>query len=129
MRGALDAGEAVRLARAAPAGEPSGFARRAAVAHAVYSTDQRRPVEVAADHEEQLVTWLSKRIGTQVNAPRLQSVGYALEGGRLLPGDSGPVAQFMYQDSAGQRLTLYVTHEAPQPTGRDTAFRFGKAGA
>jgi anti-sigma factor RsiW len=95
----------------------------------VYSKDQRRPVEVAADQEQQLVTWLSKRLGTEVHAPRLASVGYELVGGRLLPGDSGPVAQFMYQDSAGQRLTLYVTHEAPQPTGRDTAFRFGKAGA
>jgi anti-sigma factor RsiW len=129
VRGALDAGEAARLARAAPAGELSGFARRAAVAHAVYSKDQRRPVEVAADQEQQLVTWLSKRLGTAVHAPRLAGVGYELVGGRLLPGDSGPVAQFMYQDAAGQRLTLYVTHEAPQPSGRDTAFRFGRDGA
>lgn len=89
----------------------TGFARRAAVAHVVYSPDVRRPVEVGADQEQQLVTWLSKRLGTEVKPPSLQAIGYELIGGRLLPGDSGPVAQFMYHDKIGQRLTLYVTRE------------------
>ena len=55
-----------------------------------------------------------------MKAPRLQTLGYALEGGRLLPGGSGPVAQFMYRDDAGRRLTLYVSDEP----GEKTAFRF-----
>ena len=38
----------------------TGFAQRAAVAHAVFSPDVRRAVEVSADHEDQLVAWLSK---------------------------------------------------------------------
>ena len=37
-----------------------GFAQRAAVAHAVYSPEGRRPVEVDAAHEDQLVALLSK---------------------------------------------------------------------
>lgn len=135
-RGALDA-EASRLA-SAPAGpshaastapELSGFARRAAVAHVVYSPDVRRPVEVGADQEQQLVAWLSKRLGTEVKPPSLQALGYELIGGRLLPGDTGPVAQFMYHDAIGQRLTLYVTREAPRLAGESqTAFRFGQDG-
>lgn len=89
----------------------AGLARRAAVAHAVYAPDQRRPVEVDAAHEDQLIAWLSKRMGAPMKAPHLQDVGYSLEGGRLLPGGQGPVAQFMYQDGEGGRLTLYVSNE------------------
>lgn len=100
--------------------------RQAAVAHVVFSPDVRRPVEVGADQEEQLVKWLSKRLGTPVRPPKLGAIGYELIGGRLLPGNSGPVAQFMYHDASGQRLTLYVTTE--NTTNRDTGFRFAKEG-
>ncbi|HET7776248.1 MAG TPA: anti-sigma factor [Azospira sp.] len=99
---------------------------QAAVAHVVYSPEVRRPVEVGADQEGQLVAWLSKRLGTPVQAPRLGSLGYELIGGRLLPGNSGPVAQFMYHDGGGQRLTLYISTEVPGQ--RDTAFRFAQEG-
>lgn len=134
-RGAIDASAARLASGANPSvlaskdADMDGFARRAAVAHVVYSPDVRRPVEVGADQEQQLVTWLSKRLGTEVKPPSLNSVGYELIGGRLLPGDTGPVAQFMYHDSTGQRLTLYVTREVPKPSGQsETAFRFGKEG-
>ena len=109
-----------RLARAVP------LSHQAAVAHVVYSPDARRPVEVTADQEEALVKWLSKRLGTPVKPPKLGGLGYELVGGRLLPGNTGPVAQFMYQDGAGQRMTLYVTTEnAGQP---ETGFRFAREG-
>ena len=112
----------------------TGFAQRAAVAHAVYSPDQRRAVEVDASHEDQLVTWLSKRMGAPMKPPHLQSLGYALDGGRLLPGDKGPVAQFMYHDNSGAKLTLYVSNEVAAASGsnsktnNETAFRFAKEG-
>lgn len=100
--------------------------RQAAVAHVVFSPDVRRPVEVGAAQEDQLVAWLSKRLGTPVRPPKLGAIGYELIGGRLLPGNSGPVAQFMYHDASGQRLTLYVTTE--NTANRDTGFRFAKEG-
>lgn len=106
---------------------PTGdtFYQRAAVAHLVYAPEVRRPVEVGADQEQALVTWLTKRLGTAVKPPRLGALGYELVGGRLLPGGSGPVAQFMYAAAGGQRLTLYVTREA---AGKKTAFQFNKDG-
>ena len=114
----------------------TGFAQRAAIAHAVYSPDVRRSVEVGADHEDQLVAWLSKRMGSPMKPPHLQSLGYALDGGRLLPGDKGPVAQFMYHDNAGAKLTLYVSNEitglgaaAPGQKNQETAFRFAQEGS
>ncbi|MEP6965060.1 MAG: anti-sigma factor [Polaromonas sp.] len=127
------------MAQRAPAAvslaSATGFAQRAAVAHAVYSPDLRRPVEVGADHEDQLVAWLSKRMGATMKPPHLQTLGYALDGGRLLPGDKGPVAQFMYHDEAGAKLTLYVSNEVgnagPGLSGGkngETAFRFAREG-
>lgn len=102
----------------------AAFARRAAIAHVVYSPEVRHPVEVGADQETHLVNWLSKRLGAQLKVPHLGDLGYTLVGGRLLPGDNGPVAQFMYQDAKGQRLTLYVRTNAEER--RETAFRFAK---
>jgi anti-sigma factor RsiW len=111
---------AERLAQFTP------LARQAAIAHLVYTPDVRRPVEITGEHQDQLVNWLSKRLGTPVRAPMLGTLGFELVGGRLLPGNSGPVAQFMYQDASGQRLTLYVSTE--NISNHDTAFRFSSEG-
>jgi anti-sigma factor RsiW len=107
-----------------PAADGTVMARRAAIAHATYSPEVRHPVEVGADQEQHLVSWLSKRVGVKVKAPKLEPAGMSLVGGRLLPGESGPVAQFMYQTQAGRRLTLYVRAETKQ--NRETAFRYAR---
>lgn len=125
MRGASDGPVNGRIA-SAPRDAVDAFAHRAAIAHVVYSPEVRRPVEVGAAQEDQLVAWLSKRLGAQLKPPRLGDLGYELIGGRLLPGSEGPVAQFMYHDAQGQRLTLYVTREAAGQGG--TAFRFASEG-
>jgi len=104
--------------------ESTSWARRAAIAHVVYSPEVRHPVEVGADQEAHLVAWLSKRLGSPLKVPHLGSLGYGLVGGRLLPGDRGPVAQFMYQDGKGQRLTLYV--RVNPDDSRETAFHFAQ---
>ena len=114
-----------------PAGVPAQaevptFVKRAAVAHATYSPEVRHPVEVGADQEQHLTAWLSKRLGAQIRPPKLEDVGYALVGGRLLPGDNGPVAHFMYQCKQGTRLTLYVRTNAT--SNNETAFRFAAEG-
>jgi anti-sigma factor RsiW len=114
-----------------PAAVPSAdagalMAHRAAIAHATYSPEVRHPVEVGADQEAHLVAWLSKRLGAPLRAPKLEAVGYSLVGGRLLPGESGPVAHFMYQCSQGTRVTLYVRTEAAN--NNETAFRYAKEG-
>jgi len=120
----LHASRAVAIAQA----EVPGFVKRAAVAHAVYSPEVRHPVEVGADQEQHLVAWLSKRLGAPLRAPKLDDVGlgYALVGGRLLPGENGPVAHFMYQCKEGKRLTIYVRANAVG--NPETAFRYAAEG-
>ena len=100
--------------------------QRAAMAHLVYAPEVMHPVEVRANEEEHLVKWLSKRLGGPVHAPHLGDVGFELVGGRLLPDQTGPAAQFMYQDARGERLTLYVRQA--QKGNRETAFRYAQEG-
>ncbi len=107
-----------------PALAATSLSRQAAVAHAVFVPEVRHPVEVGADQEAHLVGWLSKRLGAALKPPKLDEVGYQLVGGRLLPGDKGEVAQFMYENATHNRLTLYVRPNAPN-TG-DTAFRHAR---
>ena len=116
---------ALRAQAPAQAAVPA-FVKRAAVAHATYSPEVRHPVEVGADQEAHLVAWLSKRLGSTVRAPKLEDEGYSLVGGRLLPGDNGPVAHFMYQSKEGTRITLYMRTEAKDH--KETAFRYERDG-
>jgi anti-sigma factor RsiW len=97
------------------------FAQDAALAHAVFTVEVRHPVEVDAAHAEHLVAWLSKRVGTQLKAPDFSAQGFSLLGGRLLSDDTGPVAQFMYEDGVERRVTLYVRRAAADK--KLTAFR------
>lgn len=103
-------------ARALP---PTAFANRAMAAHVMYTAESRHAVEVTGDQEAHLVAWLSKRLDAPIRAPDLNPQGFALLGGRLLPGDDGPLAQLMYQSNAGERLTLTVKRatQAEHDTG------------
>lgn len=117
------------LATSSPQGERGNdlprFVHQAAVAHAVFTPEARRPVEIGADQEPALGAWLSKRLGRRLQAPSRLPQGFALMGGRLLPGEPDkPAAQLMYEDSAGRRLTVYLRGMA-QPTP-ETAFRYGE---
>lgn len=104
----------------------AALASRAARAHVVFASEVRHPVEVEAKEQDHLVKWLSKRLGHPLKAPVLSGDGYELLGGRLLSGPDGPVAQFMYQESGGKRLTLYVSRR--NRAEQVTAFRFAREG-
>lgn len=100
---------------------PAAFARNALAAHVLFTKEKRHPVEVTADQETHLVAWLSKRLDAPIRAPDLHGQAFSLLGGRLLPGEDGPLAQLMYESAAGERLTLTVKRAA---RGQDsTGFR------
>ena len=98
------------------------MAQDAAFAHAVYEPEVLHPVEVDASQQQHLLKWLSKRLGKTIKTPDLTQQGFALLGGRLLPSQFGPAALFMYQNSAGQRMSLYVVVE--QDKNKESAFRY-----
>jgi len=105
------------------------FVREAAAAHVVYQPEKRHAVEVPAAQQEHLVQWLSKRLATPLTVPSLDAAGYALVGGRLLPGANGEArAQFMYENGGGARLTLYVSVLPQSASAAPPAFDFAGDG-
>lgn len=81
-----------------------------------FVSEVRHPVEVPASQEAHLITWLSNRLGHRLSVPDLSRMGFHLMGGRLLPGERVPAAQFMYEDDRGVRLALYM-RAGPGNTG------------
>jgi anti-sigma factor RsiW len=83
------------------------FTNDALLAYRLYTVEVRHPVEVPGDQRPHLVEWLSKRVGSPLHPPELDKQGLKLVGGRLLPGPTGPSAFFMYENTSGERFTLY----------------------
>jgi anti-sigma factor RsiW len=113
------------IAHRSSAAGPSTFETlnsEALSAHRLYIAEVRHPIEVKAA-EQHLMPWLSRRVGTTLRAPDLESFSLKLLGGRLLPGPIGPAALFMYESPSGERYTLYCSKSmAPR-----TALRYQPA--
>lgn len=101
-------------------------------AHRVFVADARRPVEIRADAADQLVRWLSNRLGQPVHVPDLAAAGLRFMGGRLIPTPEGPAAQLMYDDDRGVRVTLFlapgVDEALPPPRGEPRFAALGDVG-
>ena len=123
-----------QLAQQSPRKPTADFVRQASLAYAVYAPEVRHPVEVGSAEQDHLVKWLSKRLGRPLKVPDLTVQGFELVGGRLLPGDAGASAvraQFMFQNTAGERLTLYLGAVQGDGAGvntQESAFRFASEG-
>jgi anti-sigma factor RsiW len=107
-------------ARLMPGAVQPMLAQAAMASYATYAVEVKHPVEVGAEDEAHLVQWLSKRLGAPIRPPDLAAEGFALIGGRLLPGDSAPAALLMYEDDLGRRLALYITRS--EGAERELAF-------
>lgn len=108
---------------------PTGIdvlAQEAGASYAVFAVDKRRPVELWAEQRDDLTRWVSNRLNRPVAPPDLSSVGYRFLGGRLIATSRGPAALFMYEDSRGTRLGVFMR---PMARGNTTAIEQVEAGA
>ena len=119
------AGVVGTLALAPSAAGPEGLPAAARANYLIYTREVRHAVEVGADDEAHLVSWLGKRIGSEFSAPDLSADGFHLVGGRLVPFRDTPGALLMYEDGSGQRLTLLMGRNEDNA---QTGFRFDEAG-
>lgn len=83
------------------------FTAEALGAYKLYVVEVRHPVEVPGNERPHMTQWLSKRLGTELRIPDLQSLDLKLVGGRLLPGPTGAAAFYMYEGPSGERFTIY----------------------
>jgi anti-sigma factor RsiW len=99
--------------------------RQAQSAFLVYASEVRHPVEVGADQQTHLATWLGKRLDYGLTIPDLSPLGFSLVGGRLLPVNGTAGAMLMYQDGTGRRLTVLLGRNEGN---RETSFRMASHG-
>jgi len=93
-------------------------------AYKLYVVEVRHPVEVPGSERAHMTQWLSKRFGTALQVPDLESIGLKLVGGRLLPGPTGEAAAFyMYENASGERFTIYCA----KATAPESALRYKTA--
>ncbi|SPB13608.1 anti-sigma factor [Caballeronia novacaledonica] len=103
-----------------------GMARQAAIAHVVYMPAVDRPDDIGKDRDQDFVRYLSNKLGTDVHPPLLTKSGFELMGGRILPGENGPTAQFMYRGAKGERVTLCISQR--KTSTNTTAFKLYQDG-
>jgi anti-sigma factor RsiW len=112
------------FARGASAAAPTGYAAitaEALDAYKLYVVEVRHPVEVPGSERTHMTQWLSKRFGSELRVPELESIGLKLVGGRLLPGPRGEAAAFyMYENASGERFTIYCA----KATAPESALRY-----
>lgn len=87
----------------------------------IYASEVRHPVEVQASERAHLAAWLGKRLGYPLQIPDLGKYGFDLVGGRLVPVGGKAGALLMYQNGAGERVTVLVGRN---DDNRETSFRY-----
>ena len=92
--------------------------QRASMAHVVSRQDELRTPAVGGSAA--MGDYIADRMGKQVCVPSLESFGYDMVGGRVLPDTDGLAAQFVFADEQGRKVSLYVRSE--QADGVDITY-------
>jgi anti-sigma factor RsiW len=89
----------------------------AASAFSAYRTYARAAeTEFAAVDPGALERWLRPQLGGWIAVPDLAAGGFALIGGRVVPGAQGPAGFALYKNSAGARIGLMLESGEGSPT-------------
>lgn len=118
VRGDIAAGPAGTVTASAPPIDTQELMVRASMAHVVSRSDELRTPD--GGRMATIGDYIADRMGKPVRVPSLESFGYRLMGGRVLPDTDGPAAQFVFADEDGRRVSLYVRSE--QASGVDITY-------
>ena len=116
--GVPDSGAQIASAPTTPPIDTQVLMQRASMAHVVSHQDELRTP--AAGGPVAMADYIADRMGKQVRVPSLDSFGYSMVGGRVLPDTDGPAAQFVFTDENGHKVSLYVRSE--QANGVDITY-------
>lgn len=104
-----EAGAQLAAVRTVPPIDTQVLMQRASMAHVVSHQDELR--SPASGGPAAMADYIADRMGKPVRVPSLNSFGYDMVGGRVLPDTDGPAAQFVYADENGRKVSLYVRSE------------------
>jgi anti-sigma factor RsiW len=83
--------------------------------HRVYARETTHLVEVPAVQKDELVGWLSDRIGREVVVPDLSAERLKFVGGRMLVANGRPLAQLLYARPGEPPVAVCVTRTSEPP--------------
>jgi anti-sigma factor RsiW len=84
------------------------YVAEAAGAHLVFADNPLRPAEVDPTQPLQMASWLSDRLGKSITVPSRDQLNIEFISARLLGTKEGPLAQVVYEDQDGHRMTLSI---------------------
>jgi anti-sigma factor RsiW len=84
--------------------------------HLAYARETAHLVEVPANRRDELVGWLSDRLGRRLVIPDFSGDGLTFAGGRMLVVNRRPVAQLLYTRPNGMPVGFCVTRIEEPPT-------------
>ena len=84
---------------------------------------ERHLVDIGGEDFSYLETWFGKRLTRNVHLPRMEHVGYRIQGGRVMFVESQPAAQFFYK-AAGSDDVVSIT--IAQTQRKDTGWTVTK---
>jgi anti-sigma factor RsiW len=64
--------------------------------HRVFARETAHLVEIGADRQDELVAWLSRRLGRKLAIPDLSTAGITFAGGRMVLANGRPAGQLLY---------------------------------
>ena len=100
------AAPAVMAANTVDPGALPSFVADAAGAHSIFAFDSVHPVEFTSSDQPVMHDWFVSHLGGNASVPQLDSLGFTLVGGRLLGGAEGAMAQILYENAKGDRVSL-----------------------
>jgi anti-sigma factor RsiW len=84
------------------------FAAAAVAAYRTYVSDRRQAIELATSDARTLERWFDPQFYRPIVVPSFAGSGFALIGGRVVPGAEGPAAFALYMNAEGERVGLLV---------------------
>lgn len=79
----------------------------AALAHRTFAATPERGMELFTANPDRLAAWFSRRASAPMVVPQLAGEGYALVGGRVVPGEAGPALLALYR-GPGQPVSFHA---------------------
>ncbi len=76
--------------------------------------EERMLIDFASDDIPELEKWFGAKLNRSLQVPDLSSLGYAIQGGRLLVIGGEPAAQFIYNSPQGELVGLVIAF-TPDP--------------
>ncbi|MBT2246291.1 anti-sigma factor [Sphingobium sp. BHU LFT2] len=101
-------GWSVKQATMPPRAGIAALANEAGDNFRVFAADTVQPVDMGPERRVALSDWVSRRLGSRIQAPELESAGYAFVGGRLVATSHGPAALFLYRSADGAPLGVFI---------------------